>query len=125
MTGWASFFVSGSAKMKESAVSEFINVCSVEDLVSGAGVAALVNEQQIALFYIGGNVYALDNFEPIGEAFVLSRGMTGDAGGELFVASPLHKERFSLLSGECLDCDGVSVAVYPSKIEDGQVWISA
>lgn len=106
-------------------MTDFVQVCSIEALVKDAGVAALVNAQQIALFYIDSQVYALDNFDPIGEANVLSRGMTGDANGELYVASPLQKERYSLMTGQCLDVEGVQVNVYSSKIEEQYVWVKA
>ena len=105
-------------------MAEFIKVCAVSDLIAGSGVAALVNEQQIALFYIGQQVYATGNQDPIRESNVMSRGMTGDTDGELYVASPLHKERYSLISGECLDKEGYCIPIYPSKIDNEQVWIA-
>ncbi len=104
-------------------MAEWIKVCNTQNLVKDAGVAVLVKGQQIALFSINGGVYALGNFDPIREANVLSRGMTGDEQGELYVASPLHKERYSLLTGKCLDNDEVSIPVYPSKVEDDIVWL--
>jgi nitrite reductase (NADH) small subunit len=111
-------------KIKESKMTEFVQVCAVSDLIPGSGVTALVKEQQIALFYIGQQVYATGNQDPIRESNVMSRGMTGDADGELYVASPLHKERYSLISGECLDNKDYSIPVYPSKIENEQVWLA-
>ncbi|CAN8139960.1 nitrite reductase (NADH) small subunit [uncultured Thiomicrorhabdus sp.] len=104
-------------------MTEWIEICPVEKLVANAGVAALVNEQQIALFYMEGLVYATGNLDPIRDSNVMSRGMTGDIQGELYVASPLHKERYSLITGECLDKEGVSIPVYPSKIEADIVWL--
>lgn len=97
-------------------MSEFLPVCSVSDLVKDAGVAALVNNKQVALFYIDEQVYATGNFDPLGKANVISRGMTGDRQGELTVASPLHKEHYSLVSGQCLDKEGVSLPIYPTRI---------
>ncbi|BBN59948.1 nitrite reductase small subunit NirD [Hydrogenovibrio marinus] len=97
-------------------MSEFLQVCSVNDLVKDAGVAALVNNKQVALFYIDGQVYATDNYDPLGQANVMSRGMTGDRQGELTVASPLHKEHYSLISGQCLDKEGIAISVYPVRV---------
>lgn len=82
--------------------------CRSSDLVSGSGVCSLINGQQVAIFYLPGELpalYAIDNFDPIGRANVLSRGIVGDIRGELVVASPLYKEHFSLLSGRCLEKD--------------------
>lgn len=105
-------------------MSEFLQVCSVNDLVKDAGVAALVNNKQVALFYIDGQVYAIDNYDPLGQANVMSRGMTGDRQGELTVASPLHKEHYSLISGQCLDKEGIAISVYPVRVVGERVEVA-
>ncbi len=104
-------------------MSEFIQVCSTDDLVKNSGVAALINDVQIALFYINGEVYALNNFDPIGKANVMSRGMIGDSKGELMVAAPLQKQQYSLKTGICLDVAGVSILSYETKITDNIVFV--
>jgi len=104
-------------------MSDYQKVCAVSDCVENSGVAALVNGKQIAIFYIDGQAYAMDNYDPIGKAYVMSRGMTGDRAGELVVASPLYKEEYSLMTGKCLSDETVSIAVYPTKIEADSVWI--
>ena len=63
-------------------------ICTRDDLVPGSGVCALVEGEQVALFYLPAEqqqVYALSNRDPIGDANVLSRGVVGDIAG--FVAS--------------------------------------
>lgn len=104
-------------------MSEFIKVCAIEDLIKDAGIAALVEGIQVALFYVDDQVYALNNEDPIRKANVMSRGMTGDRGGVLTVASPLHKEHYSLVSGQCLDVEGVTLDTYETKLEAGMVWV--
>ncbi|WP_319381866.1 nitrite reductase small subunit NirD [Thiomicrorhabdus sp.] len=104
-------------------MADFIKVCGENDLVENSGVAALIDDQQLALFYIDSQVYITSNTDPIREAEVMSRGMVGDRDGELFVASPLHKECYSLISGVCLDKEGYSLSIFPGKIEDGFVWV--
>ncbi len=104
-------------------MSDFVQVCSVDDLVKNSGVAALVNGTQVALFYINDTVYALNNYDPIGKANVMSRGMIGDLKGELMVAAPLKKQHYSLKTGVCLDVEGVSIPSYQTKIENNQVFV--
>ncbi|MBN2865736.1 MAG: nitrite reductase small subunit NirD [Thiotrichales bacterium] len=104
-------------------MSEFVEVCSVDQLVKNAGVAALINETQVALYYINNEVYALNNYDPIGKAFVMSRGMIGDLKGELMVAAPLQKQHYSLKTGQCLDVEGVSIPAYQTKLENGRVFV--
>lgn len=89
-------------------------VCDRSALVPGRGVAALLPDGgQVALFLDrAGRPYAIGNRDPFTGAYVLSRGLTGSAGGRPFVASPLLKQRFDLETGTCLDDPAVSVPVY-------------
>lgn len=103
-------------------------ICDKGDLVKGAGVCALLGNEQIAIFYLPNEeppVYALHNFDPIGSANVLSRGIVGDIAGELVVASPLYKQHFSLSTGACLEDEAAEVAVYMAKIDGESVLINA
>ena len=102
-------------------------VCEIDDLVPGSGVCVLVGEQQIALFFLpdeGEPVFALENYDPLGGAQVLSRGVVGDVAGELVVASPLYKQHFSLTSGRCLENDAASIVVYPVRIDGRRVMVA-
>jgi nitrite reductase (NADH) small subunit len=53
----------------------------------------------------------------------LSRGMIGSHDSEPKVACPFHKKTFSLKSGDCLNADECSIAVFPVKVEEGFVHI--
>jgi nitrite reductase (NADH) small subunit len=93
---------------------EWFTVCDLNQLLPGRGVAALLPDgRQVALFRDrAGELYAIDNRDPFGGAAVLSRGLTGTLQGRPFVASPLLKQRFDLLSGQCLDDDTVRITTY-------------
>lgn len=113
-------------KMKAAKKIDWQKVCGLQDLVADSGVCALAGNHQIALFYLPDEdqpVYALHNRDPIGGANVLSRGMVGDVDGELVVASPLYKQHFSLLSGQCLEQEDIAVPSYDVKIEGEDVLI--
>lgn len=103
----------------------WISVCKVEDLEPDAGVCALVNGEQVAIFYLTriDQVYAIGNYDPFSYANVLSRGLTGDLGGEPVVASPIYKQHFSLRSGHCLEHASVAVPTYPVRIVGGWVQV--
>ena len=108
--------------------SQWQLLCQRSDLVAGSGVCALVDEQQIALYYLPEEpqcIFALGNRDPIGKANVLSRGILGDIGGELVVASPLYKQHFSLSTGQCLEEEGVSVPVYQVRLQGDEVQIAS
>ncbi|MFQ3264438.1 MAG: nitrite reductase (NADH) small subunit [Colwellia sp.] len=111
-------------------------ICAAADLVKDSGISALlVNnadeaseqkvEEQIAIFHIPHSVekiYAVGNYDPIGKANVLYRGIVGSIDDEPVVASPLYKQHFSLKTGQCLQEDQ-SISVYPIRIENEQVQV--
>lgn len=102
-------------------------VCNTSDLIPNSGVCVLLGDEQIAVFYLPKetpSVYALGNWDPIGRANVLSRGIVGDLNGKLVVASPLYKQHFDLTTGECMEDAEMSVPNYQVSIADDQVVIS-
>ncbi len=60
-----------------------------------------------------------------GQAAVLSRGLVGNLGERLVVASPIYKHHFDLRTGECLEAPEHSVNAYPARVYDGKVWVAA
>ena len=103
--------------------ADWTDVCAIDDIVVGTGVAALVHGHQVAIFRptADGPVYALSNFDPFSQAFVLARGILGDKGGVLKVASPIFKQNFALATGACLDDPSVSLECYPVRVVGGRV----
>jgi nitrite reductase (NADH) small subunit len=98
-------------------------VCSLDDLQPDSGICALVEGKQVAIFFLVKEqvAYAIHNYDPIGKANVLSRGMIGDIKGEPVVASPLYKQHFSLETGVCLEDESVTIPTYPIRIQNGRV----
>jgi nitrite reductase (NADH) small subunit len=115
--------MSAAAEMTGTAPG-WLQVCALDDIVPNTGVCALVADDQVAVFRLDDDsVYAIDNFDPLSGANVLSRGIVGDVGGELVVASPVYKQHFSLKSGRCLEEADVYVATFPVRVEDGAVLV--
>jgi nitrite reductase (NADH) small subunit len=104
-------------------MSTWIEVCSVNDLQADSGVCVLAAGLQIALFYLGKHqqIYAVDNFDPIGKANVLSRGMIGDLGGEPMLASPLYKQHYSLITGNCFEYPHLKLQTFAVRIQHARV----
>lgn len=103
----------------------WIDVCAMEDLQPNSGVCALVNDRQVAIFFMPKEtqVYAVSNYDPFSKTNILSRGMIGDLTGQRVVASPMYKQHFNLVTGACLEDDSVSIPVYSVKIENARVLI--
>lgn len=106
-------------------VVQWVSVCPVDRILPNTGICALVNGEQIAVFRIGQSetVYAISNYDPFSKAQVLSRGIVGDRSGIPKVASPIYKQNFNLITGQCLDDETVTVPTYPVQVTDGQVQI--
>ncbi|MDA1060555.1 MAG: nitrite reductase small subunit NirD [bacterium] len=101
-------------------------ICKLNDITINTGVVALYNEKQVAIFRVSDTeIYAIDNFDPFSHANILSRGIIGQDQGQLFVASPLYKQRFNLQSGQCLDDEDVKINAYETKIIDQEIYIDA
>lgn len=102
-------------------------VCTLRDIVPNTGVCALVGKTQVAIFRVGRgeDVYAIANYDPNSNAAVLSRGLIGNLGDRLVVASPIYKHHFDLRTGECLEAPENSVDAFPARVYDGRVWVAA
>ena len=100
-------------------------VCPLARLTPDRGVAAFVDGVAVAVFLLAnGELHAIDNVDPCSGANVLSRGIIGDAGGVTTVASPMYKQRFDLLTGECLDDPTHRVVVHRALVVDGVVRVA-
>ena len=103
-------------------------ICALDDIVPNTGVCAPVGDEQVAVFHVSGGapqrVYAIGNYDPNADAAVLSRGLIGNLGERIVVASPIYKQHFDLATGECLEAPGNSVPAYAAKVEDGKVWVA-
>ena len=103
------------------------SVCNTSSLRQNSGICALVGDKHIAIFKVKvdkeSQLYAIDNIDPFAKASVLARGIVGDLDGELYVASPLLKQRFSLSDGHCLDDDTVKLETYAVRETSGTIEI--
>ena len=121
--------------VKEHTVNkDWVTLCGIEDLVANSGICALVAkpseqgeelEKQLAIFSIPSSeekVFAVDNFDPIGKANVLYRGIVGSNNGEPIVASPLYKQQFSLKTGCCIQ-EEATIGAYPARIQNQAIQV--
>lgn len=117
-------------------MTQSIKICETNDLIKNSGICALLNadakdneaQQQVALYYLPDSeqkVFALSNWDPFGKANVMSRGMLGNLGDSLVVASPLYKQHFDLQSGVCIEDPEQSLKSYQVEIRDEGVFIQA
>jgi len=110
-----------------------VYVCDVAQLTPELGVAAIIGDTQVALFLLSdGALYAVQNLDPFSGASVMSRGITGSKGDIPTIASPIYKQVFSLVTGECLASmdkepkqgNGANLVTYAVTQDNGQVYIN-
>jgi nitrite reductase (NADH) small subunit len=110
-----------------STIQQWTTICPLDRILPNTGVCALINGKQVAVFRVGegSDVYAIENYDPFSKAYVLSRGIVGDRNGIPKVASPIYKQNFNLLTGECLDDATVKLQTFSTQVVDGTVRVSS
>ncbi|WP_110708240.1 nitrite reductase (NAD(P)H) small subunit family protein [Salinicola sp. CR57] len=125
-----------------------VRLCSRQDLVANSGIVAWHQGHQIAIFLLAhppgsagqvppespevagapfaspitsDGLYALDNRDPFSGTNVIGRGIVGDLGGELVVASPIYKQHFRLRDGQCLEAPDQRLRCWPVALEGDDV----
>lgn len=100
-------------------------VCTIDQVLPGTGVCAWVNGHHIAIFRVTSEQwFAIDNVDPRTGRSVLARGLVGNLGEQIVVASPLYKNHIDLRTGQGVEDPSEQVAVYPVHTKDGQVWVA-
>lgn len=106
-------------------IKVWFQAARVNDFPENGGACVRYGDMQVAVFNFTRRKewYACQNLCPHKMQMILSRGVIGSQDGEPKVACPFHKRTFSLTSGQCLNAEGDSIAVFPVRIEDGYVYI--
>ena len=98
------------------------DVCALDQILPDSGAAALIDNRQIAIVRVGDQgIFAVSNFDPFSEAFVIARGIVGDRDGRVKIASPIFKQSFDLETGVCMDDPSVALLSYPVRIRAGRI----
>ena len=105
------------------------DICAVDDILPSTGVCALVDNRHVAVFRLNtvdgsDQFFAIDNVDPKSGASVLSRGLMGNLGERIVVASPLYKNHFDLRTGECVETPEQSVRAHGVRVDAGRVSVA-
>ena len=97
----------------------FVRVASISDLKPGENKIVFIEDEEIALFNIGGEFFAISNScphrgGPLGE---------GSLDGDI-ITCPLHGWRFNVKSGMNEVMPNVKVQCYQVKIEGNDILVS-
>jgi nitrite reductase (NADH) small subunit len=116
MTTTPDMTITRDAAVLPTATGRWVDVCAYPDLIPERGVCAMVGGLQVAVFRtFEGELFAVSNFDPFSNAYVISRGILGSRGGAPTVASPMFKDVFDLRTGVCLADPEVALPTFPIR----------
>jgi nitrite reductase/ring-hydroxylating ferredoxin subunit len=99
---------------------EFIKLCRLSDLPQKRGIRFVIDEEnEVALFRIGDQVFAVDNVCPHNHVPEIFNGYVDEKN----VSCPVHGFTFSLETGSQPTGFGCRLRTFSLKIEDGWILI--
>ncbi|HWH81423.1 MAG TPA: non-heme iron oxygenase ferredoxin subunit [Burkholderiaceae bacterium] len=99
---------------------EWIDAAAEADLWDEAGASVMVAGRDIAVFKIGGAVFAVDNLCTHGQARLCDGFVEG-----FEIECPLHQGRFDVRSGAPTCPPAIeAIKTYPVRIDAGRVWVA-
>ena len=119
-----------STALKQSVIFKsreaWIDVCHANEILPFTGVAALIEGEQVAIFRLAAEdqCYAVSNYDPFSKAYVLSRGLVGDKNGVIKIASPIYKNTFNLMTGQCLEDENIWLRTWTTRVVDGTIQVA-
>lgn len=98
----------------------FVRVARLEELPTDTGRVVVVGGEEVALFRVGAEVFAIENMCPHRE------GPLGE--GELeddVVTCPLHAWQICVRTGEVVYNESLRARTFPCLVSGGQVYVQA
>jgi 3-phenylpropionate/trans-cinnamate dioxygenase ferredoxin subunit len=98
--------------------NEFVKICKLNDLREKEGKRFIINDVEIALFKVGGNIYALSNICPHQHTNNIFDGFIEEG----HIICPMHGWEFNLESGR-IRSGGKGLDVYQVMLEGEDVCV--
>ncbi len=100
--------------------SHYIRVAAIDDLPNGTGMPVAAGRYDVALFNVGGTVYAIENSCPHQGGPLADGYLEGP-----FVTCPWHAWCFDVRSGKMTLGEFATVARFGVRIENGAIFVSS
>ncbi|HET6400255.1 MAG TPA: nitrite reductase (NAD(P)H) small subunit [Candidatus Kapabacteria bacterium] len=106
---------------------EFEYACPVSEIPETGGKAIVMEDGEVALFHLGGEIFAISNLCPHEMSPLLAAGMVDREART--VTCPLHGWTFEIPTGTFLGVGddrsqaGGSIPAYDVQVDRGEVWI--
>ncbi len=105
---------------QECAGSGFVDVARLEELPAGTSKIVWIGDRTVALFNVGGTVYATDNNCPHSGGPLGKGTLEGDV-----VTCPWHLWEFNVRTGVNIFNPEERIETFPVMISDGQILVKA
>jgi NAD(P)H-dependent nitrite reductase small subunit len=99
-------------------MDKFTRVAKLKDIPPGDGIVVEVNQKEIGLFNIDGEIYAIDNVCPHYAGPLVE----GQLNGKI-ISCPWHAWTFDVTTGQCTFNEEICVKTFPVKVQDGEVFL--
>lgn len=99
-------------------MTDFTTVARTEAITEGTGQAFAVNGRMVAVFYHGGEYFAIDDFCPH-----MGASLAGGPIDDGVVACPWHFWRFRLRDGAWMDNPNICVDSFDVRVLDGEIQV--
>ena len=100
-------------------MADFTQVATLDQLPSGTGSTVMVGDTSVALFNVGGTVYAInDACKHAGSSLG-----SGELNGKV-VRCRAHGWKYDVTTGYANGIDGFGVATYPVKVVNGNILVA-
>ncbi len=96
-----------------------VEVAAIEQVPEGHARVVRVDEREVALYNVGGRIYATENTcchrgGPLGE---------GELEGTT-IRCPWHLWEFDVVTGACGNAPGMRVRTYLTQVRDGRIFVT-
>lgn len=99
-------------------MDNFVKICRVEDLPENRGVRFEVEDEDLAIFKINGEVFVISNICPHNHVSLIYKGTIN----KYSVACPVHGWEFDLNTGNTLNNQS-KIRTYETKVIDGELFV--
>ena len=99
-------------------MSEFVTVAKVGSIPEGRGEAFPIRNRTVAVFNVGGEYYAIDDFCPH-----MGASLAGGEVCDMVVACPWHAWRFSVCDGTWCDNPRLKVETFEVRVVGDEIQV--
>jgi 3-phenylpropionate/trans-cinnamate dioxygenase ferredoxin component len=100
-------------------MADFVEAARLEQVPPGTGMCFAVAGKDVAIFNVGGTIYAMED-SCVHQGASLG---SGKLDGKV-VTCPGHGMRYDVTTGSTISSPGYGVASYPAKVVDGKILVA-